>query len=118
MNQQRIMVVDDNRLPRLMVSTIVKENLPEFTILEASNADEALATAEGRSIEWFIIDYNIPGQNGLELAQMLKQKFPQARLSLLTANIQDSIQQQARRLNIHFIPKPVTEENILAFLSV
>ena len=49
---------------------------------------------------------------------MLKQKFPQARLSLLTANIQDSIQQQARRLNIHFIPKPVTEENILAFLSV
>jgi CheY-like chemotaxis protein len=44
------------------------------------------------------------------------QRFPQAKIGLLTANIQESIQHKAEALGIGFISKPITEEKILSFI--
>ena len=40
----------------------------------------------------------------------LKERFPQARISLFTANIQDAVRGRAESLGVEFIAKPITED--------
>lgn len=86
-------------------------------IVEAINAEEALKISNDRQFTVMTIDYNMPGIDGLELAKKLKDVSPNAHISLITANVQDSIQQRTKELEIDFIPKPINEEKITNFLN-
>ena len=112
-----MLIVDDSKLTRLMIKKFANESYPELQFLEAANADEALERSQGQSIDIMTIDYNMPGDNGLDLAEKLKETHPNARISLLTANVQDAIQKRTSNLGIEFIPKPVDENKIVNFLK-
>jgi len=58
----------------------------------------------------------MPGMDGITLAEKLKASYPEARMALLTANIQDSIRDRAKELDIEFIQKPITEDKVVAFV--
>ena len=116
-----MLVVDDARLARMMIRGFVANTYPDWTILEAQDGTEALSTVEARSdagpIDVMTIDLNMPGMDGLTLATTLRQKYPEAHIALVTANIQDRVQLRAQEAGIGFIPKPVTEGKILTFLA-
>jgi len=112
-----ILIVDDSRVSRMMITAIVKDAQPGWTIIEAGNGDEAVAAAEGQTIEHMILDYNMPGMNGLELAEILTKNHPDACITLLTANVQDSIRQQASAMGVNFKDKPITDEKIRAVIE-
>lgn len=118
MTTKTILVVDDSRVSRMMISAVIKNLFPEWGIVEAGNADEALvAIKENSNIDLVILDFNMPGMDGLELAERLVGLLPNAKLSLLTANIQDSIQRKASELGIGFVKKPITQDKIEGILS-
>ncbi len=116
-----MLVVDDARLARMMIRGFVSNTYPDWTILEAQDGTEALTTVEARSdagpIDVMTIDLNMPGMDGLTLAKTLRQKYPEAHIALVTANIQDRVQVRAQEAGIGFIPKPITEGKILTFLA-
>jgi len=111
-----ILVVDDSKMSRMMITRIVNTHYPGWTILEAGNGDEALALVEGRQVDIMTLDVNMPGMNGLELGDQLRNRFPDARISLVTANIQKAIKEKAKAAKLQFVPKPITEERILGYL--
>ena len=45
------------------------------------------------------------------------QKYPNAHIALVTANIQDRVQRRVQDAGLGFIPKPITEDKILTFLA-
>lgn len=113
-----MLIVDDSRLTRMMVRTIVSTTYPDWKILEAKDGEEALQQAMmAGAIDWMTIDLNMPGMDGLTLAIELRKQHADARMALLTANIQDSVRQKAALLNLEFIAKPVTEKAVLAFVG-
>lgn len=112
-----ILLVDDSRVSRMMVAKIIREKLADCTIIEAGNGEEALANSEGQSIDLMILDYNMPGINGLELAEKLRSSHSEASIWLFTANIQESIQKQAAELGVLFQKKPVTEDKVMGILK-
>jgi CheY-like chemotaxis protein len=85
--------------------------------VEAGNADEAIAALEAQSVDVAILDYNMPGRDGLALAEELRERFPVMPIAVATANVQDEIIARARAANATFIPKPVTEDGMRGFLS-
>ncbi len=118
LSTHHMLIVDDSRLARLMIRTIVLQKYPHWTLLEARNSSEALVHIESTpSIDLITIDLNMPGGDGLTLATQLQEKYQKRNIVLLTANIQESIRQKAEALGIGFIPKPITKEKILNFLS-
>jgi len=121
MEQQRvgtsILIVDDSKLARIVVGKAVAAVRPEWERLEAGNADEALALLEGRAVDVVILDYNMPGRNGLELAEELRRRWPALPIAVATANVQDEIVARARAANAAFVPKPITEETLRPFLT-
>ncbi|MDQ7048180.1 MAG: response regulator [Enterobacterales bacterium] len=112
-----LMIVDDSRLSRNMIKAFVTATKPDWNIIEAESGEQALTNSEGLAVDIVTIDYNMPGMDGITLAAHLKAEFPQAKMALLTANIQDSVKQLAESMNIMFIRKPITQAKIKSFIE-
>lgn len=117
MSENTMLIVDDSRLSRMMIRNFAQAVHEDWSYIEATDGDDALKQSAGSSITWMTIDYNMPGMDGITLATKLKAQFPDAIIALLTANIQNSIRQQAEALGVQFIQKPITEDKIRAFVS-
>ena len=71
-----VLIVEDDLLIRLHAAQIIEE--AEFDVIEASNADEAIAILEARSdITVLFTDIQMPGSmDGLKLAAAVKGRWP------------------------------------------
>ncbi|HEY8615908.1 response regulator [Phenylobacterium sp.] len=112
-----VLIVDDSKLARIVVGKAVTALQPDWTRLEAGNADEALALLESHPVDVLILDFNMPGKNGLELAEELRGRHPEMPIALATANVQDEVIARARAAGATFVPKPITEDALRGFLS-
>lgn len=102
-------------MSRMMISKIVNTHFPDWVVIEAGNGDEALAVCEGKQIDIMTLDMNMPGMDGFELGSQLRERYPDAKISLVTANIQEAVKEKAKQAQIRFVPKPITEEKMLGY---
>jgi CheY-like chemotaxis protein len=109
---KKIMIVDDSRVSRMMIKSIVVDKNPHWEVLEAGNTDEALKLSINQVIDYFSVDLNMPGRDGLELIELLKPEFKSSKFALLTANIQQATHERAEKLIVQCFNKPVTNESI------
>jgi EAL domain-containing protein (putative c-di-GMP-specific phosphodiesterase class I)/CheY-like chemotaxis protein len=116
-NSLKILIVDDSRLSRLMLSTLIKTQLPSATIVEVDTATEAIGAIERERPDLVTLDLNMPHISGMEIAAALRPTHPTLDIAMLTANFQDSIVQQARELNLRFFVKPITEVVVASILA-
>jgi CheY-like chemotaxis protein len=112
-----VLIVDDSKLARIVAAKAISALQPAWGRVEASNADEALALLGERQIDVALLDYNMPGKNGLELAAQLRALHPTMPIALITANVQDEVIASARAVNASFVSKPLTEEGLRNFMS-
>lgn len=116
-DNKTVLVVDDSRMARMMITKIIKSHYPDWKIIEAQSGQEALQVSEGESIDIMTLDMNMPGMDGLQLGAELRKRFPKADISLVTANIQDAIQKKAQEARLTFVPKPITEDRIIGYIQ-
>ena len=90
---------------------------PEWTRLEAANADEAIALAKQGSIDIALVDFNMPGRDGLVLAAELRQMNPRMPVAVVSANHQDEVLRRAREVGASFLMKPLTQDALSRFLD-
>jgi CheY-like chemotaxis protein len=112
-----VLIVDDSKLARIVTGKNIRALQPDWDRVEASNADEALSVVADRKIDVALLDYNMPGKNGLELATELRARYPTMPLAVITANVQDEIISRARAVNAAFVAKPITEDALRGFIS-
>jgi CheY-like chemotaxis protein len=115
--QHKVLVVDDSKLARMVIASAFRRIRPEWTLVETANADEALAMVSGDAVDIALIDFNMPGIDGLELVARIRKTHPGMPVAVVSANIQEEIIGRARELNAGFIPKPLTDDALAAFLS-
>ena len=112
-----VLIVDDTLLARLMLRKAVSNLRPQWHICEAKDGNDALEKVQGKIIDVALIDYNMPGMNGLDLARKLKEKSETISMAIVTANIQDYIINEAKSLGIEFISKPIEEQVVRNFFN-
>ena len=115
--QYKVLIVDDSKLARMVMASAFRRIRPEWILVEAVNADEALAAVSGGTVDIALIDFNMPGIDGLELAARIRKTHPAMPVAVVSANVQTEIIGRARELNAGFVPKPLTDESLAAFLS-
>jgi CheY-like chemotaxis protein len=112
-----VLIVDDSKLARIVAAKAIRSQEPDWQRLEATNASEAIELVDRGGVDVVLVDYNMPGLNGLELAAALRVRRPTMPIAIITANMQDEIVARARELDAVFIAKPLTEDGLSGFLS-
>jgi DNA-binding NarL/FixJ family response regulator len=112
----KLLIVDDSKLARMSAAKLLKTLYPDWDREEAANADDALALARRSAFDIALLDFNMPGRDGLQLAAELKAIQPAMRLAVISANHQDEIVARAKAVGAAFLPKPLTEQALGEFL--
>ncbi len=109
------------------VRVVIVENNPEFqeTILEllsqdrrfqivrvARTGEEALANLAGASPDLVLVDFRLPGLNGLETGRRIKEKYPLVIVAILTATITDYTADETMELFHRFVKEAHIDEVI------
>lgn len=112
-----VIIVDDSKLSRMHVRAMVLRNKPDWSVVEAANGDELFKTLQDTPVDVAIIDYNMPGDNGVESAAKLRASHPNVHIAIITANAQDAVVSGIRAVGAAFMPKPLEEEQVARFLN-
>jgi CheY-like chemotaxis protein len=118
MDNPSLLIVDDSKMSRMMISRIVADLRPSWRLSEASSGEEALRVIEQNPPDLISMDVNMPGISGLEAAGRIRLHFPNIRVILCTANIQDAVRQAAERAGVKFVAKPITPESVARMVSL
>ncbi|WP_374264640.1 response regulator transcription factor [Zoogloea sp.] len=113
-----ILLVDDSRASRMLCASVIKNMRSDVAIVEAGDGESALERVAHQAPDLAVLDMNMPGTSGLELAEHLRARHPQLRLALLTANVQESVQRRAAALGVTFFRKPIGEAVIASILKL
>lgn len=69
----KFLIADDSMTIRNIHKNVLKENkFPEEDIFEADNGTSALEIALKNDIDLFLVDWNMPGLNGLEFVKNVR----------------------------------------------
>jgi CheY-like chemotaxis protein len=112
------LIVDDSRVARMMIRGYIQQRRADWEVLEAADAREALERIEAYPVDCACVDLNMPGQDGLSLMDLVRDRKPQIPLALLTANTQQSVVDKAVSRNVRCLHKPITEATLIAMLAV
>jgi CheY-like chemotaxis protein len=106
-----VLVVEDDRVERMIAVEII--TLAGFDVLEASNADDAIAMLEVRpEITVVLTDVRMPGSmDGLKLAAAIKLRWPMIRV-VATSGVLKAHEVEMPEGSL-FLPKPYGAEQIL-----
>jgi len=113
----KILIVDDSKLARMAVTKALNALYPDWVRIEAANADEALTALKQGHPDIALMDFNMPGGNGLDLAAAFRESNPQMPVAVISANRQREILERARTVGATFLTKPLTEEALSEFLK-
>ena len=111
-NTPLLLIVDDSRMSRMLIRAIIADSRPHWRIVEAVSGDEAVRLADEEAPDFVSMDVNMPGISGLEAAGRIRIRHPEARITLCTANIQESTREAASRAGVHFVAKPITAQSV------
>ncbi len=109
--------VDDSRVSRMKIRQIAAQSHPDWELLEAASGLEAHDMTRTVTPDLISMDINMPGINGIEAIEELRKNCPNAKIVLLSGNIQDDMRARAQALGLGFVEKPVTVESIAKVMA-
>jgi CheY-like chemotaxis protein len=112
----RALIVDDSKLARMTVIKALSGLDDSWEWSETTNADEALELAKAERFDVALLDFNMPGRDGLMLASDLRALFPQIGLVLISANAQQEVISRCEAVGVVFLAKPFKPEALAAAL--
>jgi len=114
---RKVLIVDDSKLARMAVIKALDSLHPDWTRFEASDAATALALVQREAPDIALLDFNMPGMDGLVLAAEVRELNPGIRVAVISANHQAEVVERARAAGAAFLPKPLTAVALRAFLG-
>lgn len=114
----KVLIVDDSKLARMSARKAVSALHPQWTSIEAGNAEQALRALSDSLPDIALLDFNMPGQNGLDLAAEFRRQRPHMPVAVISANRQQEVVERAKAIGAAFLGKPLSDEQLEKFLAV
>jgi DNA-binding NarL/FixJ family response regulator len=86
----KILIVDDHPLVRHGIRSLLETQISFRVMAEAGNAKEAAGLLEKTAIDLVLLDINMPGTDGIELASRLRARYPWLFIIMLTIHDGDA----------------------------
>jgi len=119
-NALRVMVVEDNPINMLLAKAIIKKIVPDSTITEASNGQDAVAQCTIQLPDIIFMDVLMPLMNGYDATRLIREKHPHNRIPIiaLTAGVVQGEKEKCIEAGMDgFVSKPFVEEDLLPIFN-
>jgi len=112
--RKRVLIVDDE----VRVAFFLKEGLQGlgsgYEVATIGSAELALEQISAHPVDLAVIDYRLPGINGLDLIRRLKDLYPATRTILITAYGSPDVEDEAARLRpSRYLDKPFRIDDLI-----
>ncbi len=114
---RKVLIVDDSKLARMAVIKALYSIQPTWTILEAGDAAAALELVQKEAPDIALLDFNMPGMDGLILATEVRLLNPGIHVAVISANHQVEVINRARAAGAAFLAKPITAKAVAEFVD-
>ena len=116
LKEMRMLLIDDDEWIRDSLTLFFEGE--ECHLLALETAEEAMEVLKVQDYDVIIVDYKLPGMDGLAFLDQIQESHPGAMKILITAYKSDGLVSEARRLGTQdFIEKPFTSKTIEESLS-
>ena len=115
MTLNHVLIVDDDEAIRELLQLYFRDAWPACRTVTACNGLEALVELQQQVFDLAVLDYQMPGMNGLELAQSARQLMPNLRMMLISGSRPQTISQAIKQgIFDDYLDKPFTLDEFLA----
>jgi DNA-binding NarL/FixJ family response regulator len=95
----RVFVVDDTTHVRKMLVQMLE--LSGFDVVgQASSGEEAVATVAAADPQVVVVDYSMPGINGIDTARTIRAERPDQAIILYTAYLDPDVEREATKAGV------------------
>ncbi len=107
----RILIVDDERSQRdMLAGSLEKEG---YSVATAESGFKTIELCENKYFEVALIDLKMPGMDGIELLQKLKELNPEIQVIMITAHGSVETAVEAMRVGAyHYVNKPINLDEL------
>lgn len=84
MTKERILIADDEAHMRFFIRELLEKE--GYEVLEAKDGREAIETFKADDVDLVVVDYKMPGCDGLEVLSEVRKEDPEALLIMVTAH--------------------------------
>jgi YesN/AraC family two-component response regulator len=111
----KVLVAEDELIERMVLCKILKKHLGEFCeIYESKNGREALEVFQKEQPQIAILDIEMPGINGLEVARKIRESGKDCTILFLTGFDKFSYAKQAISVRaLEYLLKPYNEQELI-----
>lgn len=111
-----IVVVEDNADLRFLIEEVLLQFGHQVRGVDTAEETDLLEDLD--AVQLFILDLNLPGEDGLSLAQRLRARLPQAGIIILTACISPPDQTAGYEAGADiYLSKPIPPETLISAVN-
>lgn len=80
-----VLIIDDNEDDRVMYERTLKgTQAQQFNVIHAETGEEGLELLESTAVDCVLLDYSLPGKNGVHILRTLRANYPYLAVVMLT----------------------------------
>lgn len=109
----KLLFCDDEKLLRVSVAALISKWWWIKEVDTAANGEELLVKLHQEEYNIVLLDVNLPGKNGVEIAKFILRDYPSVRLIMLTNHSGEALLVTLHKLGVHGIVLKDTDSDEL-----
>ena len=111
---KRILLVEDQVIVRQGIKIMIEQEKSLRVVAEAGDGIEAISSMDLHAIDCVVMDIRMPKMNGIEAARIIRQRFPNVKILMLTTFNDDEYALQSLKDGVNgFLLKTAEREELI-----